>query len=156
MLKTKKRMLSVFTGIVLAICMAFALVGCGETAEGGRVTEEHEVLTDFSVEMNKKMYLQILTALLEQREKFEFDNKENAYILKDTVDTTISQSVYGETVSFAVTMKDSVVRFNDEGKPVYFQCDCTMLINDFSGFSSTVNTKGEWTFSDYGTTTIQE
>ncbi len=214
MLKTKKGILSVFAGFVLAILMAFTLVGCGETVEGSEVTQEqwnaalgaenlenvtitfegdvhrnvngtsqtvseeqtikfadgkmqvtvvdngtealNSVFTDNNVEVNKKSYLQILTTLIEQREKFVFDKEKKGYVLNDTVTTSINESMYDETHSFTVTMKDSVVRFNSEGKPTYFACDFTQDGGD-TGFMAgvIVNTKGEWTFSDYGTTEIK-
>lgn len=95
------------------------------------------------------IYLQILSVLLDQRESFIFDESQKAYYLEGPVTTTLNGEGMPGDKTFDVTMKDSYVRFDDQGRPEYFKCDFTQASDD-----ATAHTDGTWTFSDYGTTVI--
>ncbi len=97
------------------------------------------------------IYLQILSVLLEQRESFTFDESQKAYYFEGPVMTTINGEGVPGDKTFDVTMKDSYVRFDDQGRPEYFKCDFTQASDN-----ATAHTDGTWTFSDYGTTVIDK
>lgn len=111
-----------------------------------------EVFIGENVEENKKAYLNILTCLLEQREKFTFDDSDKTYKLDETVTTTVSFD--DKSVVFTITMKNSRIRFDGAGKPIYFKCDYTQTSNDTGFGVFTVEVNATWEFSDYGTTAI--
>jgi len=101
--------------------------------------------TSLDGEQMRNGYLQVLSVLLDQRGSFTFDEGEKEYYLEGP----ITEKVTANGISGNITMKDSYVRFDDQGKPVYFQCDFTQ-----ANKKATDHTDGTWTFSDYGTTVI--
>ncbi len=116
-------------------------------------------------ESQKIQSSQLFMLLLDKYDSFVYDKDAKVYIVEETItiDAVLKGMSFMEDGSVAefdvpavIEMKDAEVRISDDGKLASFTCDYTQTMEMGEGY--TVSTSGltTWTFSDFGTTVIEE
>lgn len=109
--------------------------------------------TGDEAEVQKAMFLNIFLTLLAERDNFVYDAESNSYNAPDEVVATVSPA---EGVSATETMTNGVVKFASNGLLEYFSCTLKEVITQNGEVQTETVGDAVWTFSDYGTTTVDE
>ena len=110
--------------------------------------EESFIFTGDQAKEQKKMFLQVLLALLAERSNFIYDAETNFYIAPQKISTTIVVN----NEEFTETMENGKVQFDAEGRLSFFTCLYSEQSQTLGGITGDMS----FSFADYGTTVIPE
>lgn len=105
------------------------------------------VYTGEEATLQRSTYTQVFMALLDAYESYTYDAASDVYKVNEKV--TVELTVYDMPV--VIVMEEGQVKLSDDGRIVDFTCDYTQTTNGIL-----MTTEMHWTFSDYGTTVIDE
>lgn len=103
--------------------------------------------------MQKQAYEQIYRALLAEYDHYAYDKDTQFYVLKNEVTVEIPMDLYDASIS--IVMKDAKVKLSEDGKVLNFECNFTQATTT-QGQTIMASAEAVWTFSDYGTTVVEE
>lgn len=111
------------------------------------------VLVGGEATIQKNWFLAMFKALLEEYDNFVYDSEKGVYVNPEEITVTVSMGEGGHTVD---KMTDGKVKFGQNGKLEYFECNHTESVYFDGELAVSVSGKIVWTWSDYGTTVIEE
>ncbi len=122
------------------------------TLKNGEISKAEKVFTGEEAQMQRDLFLGVFLALLAEKDNYVYDPVEKIYNAPEEVSARIERS---ETYYVIETLKGGKVKFGADGKLEYFTGELTETLYSEEGsegytYDMTV------TFSDYGTTVVDE
>ena len=117
-------------------------------------------LHDDEAKVTKTELAQIFLAILSDYDNFSYNAESGEYIIGETeitveVTAIVNGSLSGEKMPITISVKNGSAKLSSDGKVVNLVCEYSQSM-DINGQNMTVTGTTEWSFSNYGTTTIAQ